>query len=863
MRSIVCALVTLLLFLTAHPLAAQKKKGKSKGIPKKVKPTEAQQLRDTLESMTAFKGLLNVYQDQKTGAAWMLIDRNQIGEEFIYFTHTVNGVVDVGHFKGNFRDNKVFRIEKYFDRIEFVTPATGFYFPDNHPLKRAQESNTSPAILASQHIEFTDSSQGKYLIKADGLFLKEMFHQVKPSYNPDYKGPPRFKLGKLSPDKTKYVAIRNYPENTDVIVDYVYENPTPLRGGGKGVTDSRNISIRLQHSLIKMPKNDFQPRFDDGRIGFFTTQTTDMTSREITPYRDMVNRWHLVKKDPSAALSEPVEPIVWWIENTTPTEFRGPVRRAAEAWNLAFEEAGFKNALVVKVQPDDADWDAGDIRYNVLRWTSSPEPPFGGYGPRFVNPRTGQILGADVMLEYAAVTRRMRRGLLLRSTDSWDLDAWNDLEPDQPFLPASAWQAESCMAGSHLFESMQFAFSLMDAGALAEVDEMTVIKAAISYVVLHELGHTLGLNHNMKASNLHSPAQLHDTERTRKMGLVGSVMDYPALNVSSDPKIQGDFYTTRPGPYDGWAIQFGYATEMDNPAKRAALLNRSTEPELTFGNDADDMRSPGRGIDPRIQVRDLSSDALSWADDRMTLCDRSIEGIYKNYTQTDASYEALVVNWLSLNYEYRMASNAVSRYIGGVYQDRAYAGTPNAAIPLQPVPEAEQKRALDILNRHLFAPDAWKESEQLYQHLLRQRRGFSHFGRSEDPKIHQRALSLQRIPLYHLTHHSTLKRITDSGLYGNTYSLGEMMGDLTDAIFLADRSNSVNSFRRNLQVDYTQRLIVIYENKKKVYDPSAVAMAWYTLTQLEKDLKKSPGSDIDTKAHREYLVHLIQKTGEK
>ena len=115
-----------------------------------------------------------------------------------------------------------------------------------------------------------------------------------------------------------------------------------------------------------------------------------------------------MKKDPQAAISDPVEPITWWLENTTPLEFRDMITAAALSWNIAFEKAGFSNAIVVKQQPDDAEWDAGDIRYNVLRWTSSPNPPFGGYGPSFTNPRTGQIIGADIMLEFSFLTNRLR-----------------------------------------------------------------------------------------------------------------------------------------------------------------------------------------------------------------------------------------------------------------------------------------------------------------------------------------------------------------------------------------------------------------------------------------------------------------------
>ena len=156
-----------------------------------------------------------------------------------------------------------------------------------------------------------------------------------------------------------------------------------------------------------MPDSNFKARMDDPRVGYFTHQVNDMTSVGALNYRDVIHRWRLEKKDPTALISEPVKPITWWIENTTPKELIPTIKKAGETWNLAFEPLGFKNAVVIKVQPDSATWDAGDIRYNVLRWASSPNPPFGGYGPSFVNPITGEILGADIMLEWVFVTNRI------------------------------------------------------------------------------------------------------------------------------------------------------------------------------------------------------------------------------------------------------------------------------------------------------------------------------------------------------------------------------------------------------------------------------------------------------------------------
>ena len=141
-----------------------------------------------------------------------------------------------------------------------------------------------------------------------------------------------------------------------------------------------------------MPDNQFNPRVADQRVGYFSQRVTDLSTYDNYPQRDLINKWRLIKKDPEAELSEPVNPIVFWVEKSTPEEIKPMVVKGIEAWNLAFERAGFKNAIVAKIQPDDADWDAGDIQYNVVRWSSSPRPAFSGYGPSFGNPRTGESI---------------------------------------------------------------------------------------------------------------------------------------------------------------------------------------------------------------------------------------------------------------------------------------------------------------------------------------------------------------------------------------------------------------------------------------------------------------------------------------
>lgn len=373
-----------------------------------VPPTEAKSIAAITAASERIDGFFTLFRKRADGSVHMLIRQEQLDHEFIYTVVAQDGVVQGGHFRGQYRDNKVLVLRRHFDRIEFVETNTGFYFDPASPLSRSGQANIPPAVLAVEKIVAEDKENGELLVALNPVLLKEKLSQIKPSANPKVKPGERFSLGKLSDARSKVVAINNYPENTSLLTEMVYENPAPVVQGDEDVTDSRAISVRVQHTLVAMPDNDFVPRAADYRIGYFTDRVTDLTSRDVAPYRDMITRWHLVKKNPEAAISDPVEPITWWIENTTPYEYRDVIKAAALSWNLAFEEAGFSNAIVVKQQPDDAGWDAGDIRYNVLRWTSSPNPPFGGYGPSFSNPRTGQIIGADIMLEFSFLTNRLR-----------------------------------------------------------------------------------------------------------------------------------------------------------------------------------------------------------------------------------------------------------------------------------------------------------------------------------------------------------------------------------------------------------------------------------------------------------------------
>lgn len=859
------ALVRSALLAAALIAATQPSEAQSKGNSKKAKAAAAAPAAPTdkkvtiaskLKNAVAYDGLMKVYQDTTDGKLYLKLSADQFNREFIYWSYAENGVASVGFNRGSFRANEVFRIRRYLDQVQFEIQNTAYYFDPSTALSKSAEANISPAVLLSEKVIAEDRAKGEVLIDATGLFLGEVLDRVKAPSTP---GSREFGLGTLSKTKSRLTNVRSYPENTDVVVDLVYDNPNGV-GGGPDVTDSRYVTVRLQHSILAMPASDYVPRRDDARVGYFGQQINDMTSPAAANYRDVINRWKLVKKNPDEPLSEPVEPITWWIENTTPLEFRDVIQRAGEAWNEAFEKAGFKNAVVVKFQPDDANWDAGDIRYNVLRWTSSPFPPFGGYGPSFTNPRTGQILGADIMFEYVFVANRLKQAALYNNLGLVDALA------EEPEHESDHGDHAACRAGHYLQQSALFGMQALAASGASEAQKKRYLEESLYYLVLHEMGHTFGLNHNMKASQLHLPKDIHNRALTEQVGLVGSVMDYPAVNVSLDPSKQGQYFTTKPGPYDLWAIEYGYSTgHADADAEEARLneiLARSTEPALTFGNDADDMRSPGKAIDPRVNVNDMSGDAIAYGVERMQLVNKLYGTLLSNYRKDGQSYQELVQAYAILGGEVNNAASAISRYVGGVYVERGFPGQPGAKDPFTPVSLADQKRAMNALKTYVFAPTAFDAAAPVWKYLQQQRRGFGFFSQTEDPKVHDRSLAIQRNVLAHLLHPAVMKRLTDSKLYGNQYSVAAMTADLTDALFAADWTTSVNGFRQNAQLEYVDRLLDIAglsEKPASGYDRPSQSAALAQIQRIRQQVRLNPGTDAETKAHRAHLALKLDK----
>lgn len=840
--------------LSTVSLSFAQPKGKTAATPPPADSVKTKKLplsiTDKVKSSKKTEGLFTVYQDTANGSMQLFVKKDQLGKEYIYQSFSISGPTSLYLNQSMHRSNFAFRVQKSFDKLEFVRLNNSFYYDSANAVSKSKNVDKPEAVFTSEKINGEDSTG--YLINADALFLSEKMDPVKPVTQPGFFTIPSFNLGSLNITKSKYYSIRSFPNNTDIVVDLAYDNPNAYISGGADITDPRYVRVRMQHSLIEMPQNNFKPRLDDPRIGYFTQQVTDQTSISPVPYRDMINRWNLVKKDPTAALSDPVEPIVFWIENTTPVEYRQTILEAGLKWNAAFEKAGFKNAVQMKIMPDDADWDPADIRYNVIRWVSSANPAYGAIGPSFVNPKTGQIIGADITVEWYSGSASPIYDELFNSNKS------ASAELNLPGINTNDYS--TCTLGSELKAQLVAGMTALEANGASPEELKEVHKQFLTYLIMHEMGHTLGLNHNMKSSQMWSPAEINNKELTRKYGLIGSVMDYPAINIALDKSKQGDYYTTVAGPYDLWAIEYGYTpfSEGEEKAALAKILSRSTDPKLAFGNDGDDMRSAGKAMDPRVNVNDLTNDAIGYAEDRFKLVNGLMGKLVTKYSKPAQSYAELRARYNTLQTQRLNMISAISRYIGGVYVDRSFPEQHSSTKPFTPVPLAVQKKAVNVLNKYVFAPNAFDADASVYAYLQPQRRGFNQASGGDDYKITGTVL-VQQITgaLSHIFHPTTLQRITNSRLYGNQYSVADVLSDITAGIFSADLKTNVNVYRQYLQTNFVKGLLSIQDPKSSMYDDVAKAGALNTLRKIKTLMATAVSTNEETKAHRANIVYLI------
>mgnify|MGYP002885522182 CR=1 FL=1 len=773
---------------------------KQKGKPGKIKEYES--IDDFIEDgeFKLIDGFMNILHETKKDEYYLILNKDQLNKELIYFTYILNGPSDAGPSGGDMGEASIIEFREFKDDIGLYKKNTKFTYDESNKISQSKLTNIIEAFVGRFPVVVKEES--KFLINIDKMFLSEMLVSITPNIPPEYMEYYNLILGRPDKEKTFIDEVRNYEMNTSFKVRYGFFNPKPKGGRAiDAVTDKRYTFVDGLHLFVEMPDDNFEPRVADQRIGYFSQKVTDLSTYESNNARDLMNRWRLVKKNPDAELSEPVEPLVYWVENSTPEEIRPFVVKGIEGWNKAFEKAGFKNAIVAKIQPDDADWDAGDVRYNVVRWASTPDPRYSGYGPSVANPRTGEIIAADIVQEFNAI----KRGYTYRKL--WGYSEDND--------PLEQW---------------------------------------IISLTMHEVGHTLGLRHNFKSSWIYDAKEVHDVSITGN-NHIGSVMDYDPINLAPEGVSQGNYFPSGPGFYDIWAIEFGYTPNLSD-VERENILSKSTQPEYIFGTDGDAMSSPGVNIDPRNLRGDMSNDPITYTLDRINTLDKKIAELPDIFLiEGETSTEFRSVFYSLTNEKGRFIDN-VSRLIGGVYSNRIVNNSKINMTPFEAVSYEDQKRAMNLINEKLLSNDAFTFDENILKYLQREKRAAYSPGRggNEDPQLHDIVLSLQGRVIAHILHPAVMMRLIDSSKYGNTYLPDEVLRDLFNGIFV--RGEIPTTFKMNLQSKYVDSLISALDDDD--YDEISRSAIYASLVDIE-NFTRSVYGPSQTKVHYAFLNWKISK----
>ena len=739
------------------------------------------------------EGFLKLYKNTEDDEYFLELSEDGLNKEFIYFAYSMNAPQAAGIRGGALGDGYILEFRRFKDGLSLHKKNTYFSNETDNNIGKADLTNVFEAFL--DKFDIVVEEDGRLIISINDLFLSETLSTVSPNLPRQFREFVDLDLGRLDDSKTFITQVRNYPKNTAVEVTYGFANAAPNQGGAVyAVADARFTSIVSRHLFVEMPDDNFEPRVADQRVGYFSQRVTDMSTYDNYPQRDLINKWRLIKKDPSAELSEPVKPIVFWVDKATPEEIKPMIVKGIEAWNIAYERAGFKNAVVAKIQPDDAEWDAGDVQYNVVRWSSSPRPAFSGYGPSIGNPRTGELIAADIVQEFNAI----KRGYNYRKLWGWTPD--ND--------PLEQWMIS---------------------------------------LTMHEVGHTIGLRHNFSASYLYGPREVHDTNITGG-ATISSIMDYDPINIAPPGIVQGNYFPTEPGEYDRWAIEFAYTPNLSD-GDRAELLALSVLPAYTYGTDGDAMGTPGRNIDPRARRGDMSNDVVTYTADRFITLDNKIAELPEIYSDEGETKNDFTSSFYSLVGDKGRFMDIVAGQIGGVYVTKLVNGQ-DEENAYEPVPYEKQKAAMNLITTKFFANGVWTFDPKILKNLQREKRatGYSSRG-NEDPQLHDMVLGMQGRVLASLLHPNVMTRLVDSGQYGNTYMPAEVLQDIFDGIFV--KGEMPDTFKRNLQSAYVDGLINVFAEDSD-YDDIAKASVFSSLTDIKK-FTKGTSRDPGVKAHYQYL----------
>ena len=602
----------------------------------------------------------------------------------------------------------------------------------------------------------------------------------------------------LDAARSYYTTIKAFPNNDEITAQLTFTGPQNVLST---VPDGRGFPIRVHYSIVEVPKHDatFVPRYSDDRVGYFVTarKTLGDDNRESS-FERYINRWNLRNG-----------PITFYLTNEIPRQYKPTIRRALLVWNDAFAKIGYPHAIEVRDQPSDPNWDPDDARYTSVRWITSERSEFSAYSPSLVNPETGQTLRGEIVIEGESL-RAIKRGFV--ETVVPTRGAPSALDGDPSRLAACRFADES------LVQASVGMMSLSARGRITPAQKEKFAEDWLYSVVLHEAGHVFGLRHNFQGSTAFTYAQLHDKNFTRKNGISASVMDYNPVNLARSNETQADYFQTRLGTYDFWAIEYGYRrfetahTSAAEVPYLAKIANRSTEPGLAYGTDED--ATPPFGSDPRIVAFDLSNDPLRFAEEQFEVnaeLARKLDRSGRTYDQERAAFLTILNNEVGV-------SVLATRYIGGIYTSRSHRGQRGGTAPFVSIPRTEQKRAFDLVARNVLSSQAFLFSPQLLNDLGSTR--YLHWDaanpfRRTDFPYYEVVAQIQDIVIDDMFSVPSFQRIADQSLKskpGTTMSLADLFTWTQTAVFddIAGAGRTpITASHRELQRRYADLLMEI------------------------------------------------------
>jgi Met-zincin/Domain of unknown function (DUF5117)/Domain of unknown function (DUF5118) len=752
-------------------------------------------------------------------------------------------------------------------QIQLVAHNTG-YVARGAPMEAVIDQAFSNSLLASTTIASAPHPQRKSILIDASFLLGDLAGystQLERAFRLPYgldRGNSFFEKTRVTDDLTTLNARLHFA-TARLPAPPLTPSPVPMPPPPSALPDARSFFIGMVYSFTKLAHQPMAPRRTDPRLGHFFDAVTDLsTDLDANPKRHFITRWRLEKKDPAAAMSEPKQPIVYWLDKNIPLRYRDSVEAGILEWNKAFERIGFRNAIQVKQQPDDADWDTLDSRHASIRWFTGADAGL-AVGPNHSDPRTGEIIDADIAMSdgFGRGARRFRVedvGATLGRSFAPQASAWAD-----------KLHQRICTYADEAAAEMDFALDLLEARGDITPDSPEAEALAQSVVkdtITHEVGHTLGLKHNFKASTVVKREQLQDRAFTEKNGISGSVMDYNAFNVPLAGERQGSLNNTTLGPYDYWAIEYAYrqfppSTEV---AELERIAARSTEPALAFADDSDAGGFGGNdGIDPLVNRFDLGDDPLDYYKKRLQLSRELWQRVQDRAPlPTDPvarQRRVLLSGFRQLN----RAAELVGKYVGGMHTERDLPGT-TGRTAYTPVEPAKQREALQFLAKGLFNADSFRFKPQFLASLAPD---YNEWERAGPVNIPAAVLQVQTAALDRLLSPGTASRLLDLPLYVDAaqsrdlISLPEVYGTLQDTIWSELKTNSdIDRLRRNLQREHLRRVQTLLTRGSPGLPPDALSLARLHATELQTQLKRASANaklSIESRAHLQDSLALL------